>query len=376
MLRRKNGQIAAFMVLLIAVLLLAIAGTTLIGETGFTRIRMSNITDSAAISSASSFCRGLNQTMVINKRMILNWIMLQVQMLARGAFSSKWEAYEYAWSSGLLVSIYNSKELFDQAQKSVDSAAKDLRIKIIDSTLASGLIDEPKPFVYAGNPGGDGAHPSSFTPTGDYLDPTKNLACNDPPEAGWNEVGRSADGRIIWLDYARYNYRDSRFTCQYRALKKANKDDWFKKWATYSYVYNRNVYEYDSTNNQVKKAAGKFLFDTAAPTTTPPDGYDSFVTVETSNLPEHVNVSARMGVVFFFYCTPSGCWTPGVLPHPWVSIGSVSWGQKTFAVTLKKFTSFTKIPFVGRSALLTSTSKIKVTGDPFRGFQFAMQEPD
>lgn len=368
----KKGQIAAFMVLLIAVLLLAIAGTMFIGETGFARIRMANTTDSSIIGGASSFCRSLNQLMMINKRLIMNWITLQVQMLARGPFTSKWEGYSYAWSSGMLWGIYSSQQLYAQAQKTASTAAQDLRIKIIDSTLASGLIDEPKPFIYAGAVGGDAARPNPFIPDNTLLDSTQNLSCSNSPQAGWNEVGRDSNGRIIWLDYARYNFRDSRFTCAYRQLKRDNKDDWHKKWKTYSYVFNRQVYEYDSNNRQVKKADGKFVFDTAL--TVPPNTYDSFVTVETSNLPDHVNVSARMGVILFFYCTPSGCWTPGIIPHPWVAIGSVSWGEKTFWVRVKKYIPFGKIPLVGRSVTLETISKVRITGDVWQGFQFVMQE--
>ncbi len=157
-LRNNKGQVMPFLVLLIAVLLLAIAATMLIGEAAYNKVRLSNVADGALISGASGYARSLNQLRQINNSMYLAWITASVEiMFSRMATGCStcikppiaiWADYAQPLTDpSVIMSYYNSKQAYDQAKEIAKNIAKDLRSGLYDSVFSGALTDEPKPFL-------------------------------------------------------------------------------------------------------------------------------------------------------------------------------------------------------------------------------------
>ncbi len=382
--KTRIGQTAVFMVLLMAVIILAIAGTKFIGDLGFIRLRIANIADSALISGASAFCRGLNQIRISHTSMLYNYINLQAKMLSR-VWPTKYSGYAYAIGYDL-YGIKLNEDILKNARAVAKDMTKELRVSMYDAIIGGALVEEPKPFIEdRAQSLGAGATPPAFS--GLMSDDT----CDALPD-GWNEIGRFPDGRLRWIDYKRYLFRDSHITCEYRRLKKGTgiyeapvsgelvggKDIWYLS-TSIAYLYNKGLARSQAT-------PGKFISDTTAglkpadfnaliPSGDPESlAYDSYVKADMLNLPTEVKIRAQPMVILFFYLDADGVVRPGFVPHPCAWISSVSFGNSTFGMKVAKFTPKWKLPFFQRNILLENENKVRIKGNIWIGYDFQMVE--
>ncbi|MCX5697926.1 MAG: hypothetical protein NTU54_08195 [Candidatus Omnitrophica bacterium] len=367
LLRDRNGQIAPFMVLVMAVLILAIAATMIIGETGFARLRMANIGDSALISGVSAFCRGLNSIRPLHNKMLLNYISLQTALLVASPFIDKIHAYVIAaaWTALTEEQNYN---LFDQACTLSDEMPKDLRASVYDTTLGGALIDEPKPFRESSEPA-------------TVMHPLGTDTCKKENLIGWNEVGRDAKGVVNYVNYPKYMQRDSRFICEYRALKFGN-GGWYQN-NSISYFFNKGITEARDLPGVMKipfvPGPGPQATENAMP------DYSSYFGTRLDNFPDSVDIIPMpMVVVFLYYIWAFPCpydwWGPpcivgvgvGVMPVPFAWIASVNFNS-SFGLILNKRMPFTKLPFFSRTVYLQHTGRVNISGSVWSGYDFSIQ---
>jgi len=334
-LMRNSGQVTPFMTLVIAVLLLAIAATMLIGEVGFQRIRLANVDDSALISGTSGFCRSLNQIRMLHTRMLLNYLQLQVALLMGSPWPSKNAGYAAAlgWS---LIGIEMNMEMKAQADTIAEDMPKNLRVGLYDSILGGALVDEPKPFLEE------------------------------------EEIERDPNtGRIIKIDYDKYLNRDSHFTLLLRDFKKgtgdfagnphAGKDKWYKN--------NLLSYSFNKTKEKVLAQPGELSIGEPSM-----ENFESYLRTKLDSIPSNVSVECQMMVLIFFYCTPKGCWYPGFIPHPCAWIRRIDMDSNNFGVEVKKSIPFRRLPFFPRDVELAHKNRIRVNGSVWTGFDFRMEE--
>lgn len=296
--RKDNGQIAPFMTIVIVIIILAIAATMLIGKMVSEKVRLINTVDSALISTGTEFARSLNLIRQIHFRMLLNYVSMQVMLLARGVWTSKWEAYE-ALTLPAIEGIIRSHDMYEQAKKIAEKAPKDLRNSIYDRILG-GLVDEPKPF---------------YTVMQEWP-----LFSGQYREA---------------LDYERYLGDKTSFQVQYLRCKKGyapcTGGTWYEQ-NTYSYAWYRKA---QKTTCLEENAQGRCIryghdlpagtLNQGAPLKFDPSGkpYESYLQVSLGNTPREVRVKAQKMVLFFLYiCGPSVC--PGFIPLPWAWLSRVS----------------------------------------------------
>lgn len=314
----KKAQLAPFMVLVIAILILAISATVLIGELGFQRIRLANVADSAIISAGSSLCRSLNQIRLIHKQMFLNYFQLQAALLAKLLWPDKATAYKYA-SGWAAAGWLKNKELFDQAEKLAENATKDLRSSLYDTCFGSALIDEPKPFLE-------------------------------------DEVFLDRS-----LNYTKYLKRDSKFTSAYRDLKKNNPNAWFSP-DVLSYSFNRS-------KDKVLKTPGQFSNE-------PFSEFESSLRVQLQDVPGEIKVKEQKMVLTFFYKIEKPPYVMiGFMPHLWAWIRKINIDSNSFGLNLSKNIPFTRFPFFSRNKVnLSQTSRIKLQGKIWKSYSFRMKQ--
>ncbi len=245
----KKGQIAPFMVLVMAVLILAIAATILIGEAGFNRVRLANTADGALITASSEFTRNLNRIRQIQKGSgglqvtytgLQTFLAIHVSTCQCVALPCPWYPYPTMGDSmpgvwefiGMpliqpmfYLSMYNLNKLYKSAVDIADQMPEELRGSLYDSSFGAGLIDEPRPFFEGGDCWEDG------------LDKDGRRI---PKYCGnGDEVLRDEQGKTVEIDYKAYAARDSRFTEQYRDFKRSN-DKWYKN-DTLAYSFNKSL---------------------------------------------------------------------------------------------------------------------------------------
>lgn len=352
-LKENKGQIAPFMIIIAVLLILAIVATMIIGETGFQRIRLANIADSALLTGASSLCRSLNQIRMMHSTMFLNYLSLQVAMFASSPWPDKSTGYAAAmgWS---LLGIESNMELYNQAKKIASEATKDLRTGLYEKGFGGGMIDEPIPFKES-------------------------------------EVVRNPDtGRITKLDYDQYlaTGRLSNFPEHYLKFKKGEapyaaeggKDNWFKK-PLLTYQFNKSNYGYRDNK-------GKLIFSSKpAGDNTRFASYESYYSVELEDIPDNITVNAQVMPIFFLYATPSGCCMIGIIPHPYAWISRIDMDNNIFSIILKKLLPFgrrqpaadtdkNQLPFVGldRDVQIHHKSTVRVRGSLWSGYEFRLEE--
>jgi hypothetical protein len=368
-LRNKDGQIAPFMVLVMGVLILAIAATVLIGETGFVRLRMANIADSALISGASSFCRSLNSIRPLHNKMLMNYISFQTAMLVSSPYLHKANAYAVALA---LTALYTEQgfELFDQACDIAKAMPKELRTSVYDTTLGGALIDEPKPFLEtAGDP--------------HFMPPLSTDTCKAENLVGWNEVGRDPQTKVVnYLNYPKYMQRDSRFVCQYRALKFGN-GGWYNS-GSLSYFFNKYQKQAESDTGK-----GEFVTPFVPGTTeNQPEqvNFNSYLGVRLEDFPDSVDIIPMpMPIIFLYWVwcfVPCGpfcimyipCFiAPGFTIDPFSAIASIDFNSN-FGLTVNKRIPFHRLPFFSRSVDLEHTSRVNIRGSVWSsGYDFSIQ---
>ncbi len=386
--RGKKGQVAPFMVLLVAILLLAIAATTIIGEVAFSRIRLGNIADAALISASSAFCRTLNQIRQISiggGGLLVTYVGLQAFLLA----GTPWPYKGAPLATGFFInSMLTSQRLFEQAERIAKDAPKNFRMGLYEQVFGGALIDEPKPFIeIAGNARSD----PPKNPDGSYMDceidPTGAM-----PSSDCNEIQRDpTNDKVIFINYNKYLNRDSNFTRLWRKHKKAHplgertSDDpaWYWKNA-YSYYFNKiKVQEGDTPPTGYVGVIG--------PTTplgqttgvliqegdTPPTGYDAYLKMQFQNMPTSVSVSRQWMIMIYWYVNPKPPppMLPAFVPHPWAWIRKITiTPDPDFRLLAEKLSSFSKIPFFPRSNLKAEhKTRIRVRGSVWSGYEFRME---
>lgn len=327
---KKKAQIAPFMILVIGVLLLAVAATMLIGEIGFSRIRLVNVADGALISSASSFCREINQIRVIKNQMRLNYISLVARSLKTiyKPYTNFWQGVKEIYGDASnLMGILGNYQLFENAKDLADDAVKNLRKSLYDSCLGAGLIDEPKPFLSS--------------------------------EIKWED--NQPGGRIIGLDLEAYSKRDSHFESLYRSLRKT--DGWEGN-ALISYSFNKKKDEFLAPDGK-----GKFNFGE------PDHRYQSYLKVKL-DVPLKVKVRAKVRPILFFWEWKKGKTRyifPGSVLHPWAEM-DLKVINESVGLTVEKKYFFKNLPFFGRDVVLKHTNRARITGGGTRVFDFTVEK--
>ena len=313
----KKAQIAPFLVLIIVILILSIAATVLIGELGFQRTRISNIADSALISGASSLCLTCNQIRLIHNQLFLNYISLQAMALAHLAYGP-WSSKIHLWLASLHY-LYQAEEMFDQAEELAEVGTKNLRVSLYDSCFGGALIDEPKPFLET-------------------------------------EVIREPTGKIR-LDYESYLKRDSQFTLAYRNFKKNN-----SKW----YESNLLSYSFNKTRDKVLNHPGYLNIGEPDPK------YESFLKVRFHDIPKKISVRPQ-GMFVFSVCWYGPFIAPCFVYLPWAWIRRINVDRRSFGMEITKRIPLSKFPFFGRDIDLSHTSRARIRGSVWEGFEFSLE---
>ncbi|MFH1441994.1 MAG: hypothetical protein ABIH18_08155 [Candidatus Omnitrophota bacterium] len=412
----KKGQIAPFMVLIMAVLILAIAATILIGEAGFNRLRVANVADGALITATSAFARDLNRIAQIQKgsaglqvtyARILAVLELHTSLcscvlpscLSLGGLPPLepsmgvpmfpvWENVGMPYIV-LLTDMLNINKLYKNAKDIAKDAPEGLRSSLYDASFGGGLIDEPRPFV----------------DTGDKFDYDHLDANGDPTPMYYNaddEVLKDIHGRIVDLNYEAYAGRDSWFIKQYRKYKiDVGIDSWYTK-NTLSYSFNKTL-ELEDTGSSVPggkqkvKCPGKINHGVPAANCSdnPEEEYESFLQVDLHKVPSNVKVqplplilpyvyqipipfTCMIPVPFGFAPAPS-CFciiAPGfiLIPEGWILGVDINPGTE-YGLTVKKKMPFKLAPLLNQeSVVLTQTSKVRIEGSIYSGYDFKLEE--
>lgn len=346
----QKGQVAPFLIIISAILILAIIATNLIGEAAFQRLRLGNITDSGAISAASAFCRGLNQIRISHAQMLISYIQLQAALLFSSPWPSKSAGYAAAVGWGL-IGIDANKRLYDQAQGVAKDMPKNLRTSLYDSVFGGALIDEPRPFL----------------DTGDAFDEKGIPVYKDDQD----EVLRDPTGKIVGLNYTRYLKRQSHFEKKYLNFRKENyvkgfpidQKNWYMK-DTLSYSFNKKKSDASEPEWKGKLRPGKLIVGE------PDASYASYLKT-TITAPKSVSVRPQRMVLIFFYCTPSGCWTPGIIPHPYAWIRRIDMQGNTIGAAVTKSSANS---LSGGKTELNHTSTARIRGSLSTGYDFVLEK--
>jgi len=358
----NKGQVAPFLVMLIAVLLLAIVATMLIGEGAFNKIRAGNIGDGTLISASSSYCRSLNQLVVIKGGMWSNALFMAGVIYSRKPFRccsfvvgpGVWHNKAEPFANGSIINgIMQSNELHKQAEQIKNSVIRTLRSGLYDGVFSGGLIDEPKPFLQ-------------------------------------NEVNYNAEGKITGFNFDDYTIRDSRLTINIRAYKRDNpahtppeSTDWYMK--------NSLVYYYNKTKEEVLAQLdneGKPLPGKTGYTFTPPDPSiisEAYLKVTLKDVPTGLNVLYIPFPIVFG--TAKEVWHPcgfgmccscvpgiGVVPVPYASITSInpSGGLWKFGIDMERSVPY-KVLFFSRQLKTENKSRIWIRGNINSGYEPKME---
>lgn len=326
-LKTKKGQVAPFMILIVALLILAIAATMLIGEAAFNRIRLANVVDGALISTASAFCRSLNQIHQISfggGGLLIHYIALQVFLL-----STMWPYKGAPLATGFFInSMLESRRLYREAERIAREAPKDLRINLWDRAFGGGLIDEPKPFLAS-------------------------------------EV--NPDGK---LDYNAYLNRDSNLTLRWRAYKEAYPSDgdaWYKG-DLYSYSYNKTKERVVPPGTPSGETTG--ILTQGEPLV----GYESYIRTQLNDAPSNVSVRPQRMIMIYFYCAKGICGLPGFLYHPYAWIMRINIDHTGFGLSVRKLSYFQRVPFFGRNVVSEHTNRIRIQGSVWSGYEPRLEQ--
>jgi len=410
----RKGQVAPLMVVVIAMLILAIAATMIIGESTFNQIRLNNTADNAMISGITSFCRGLNQIRQISigsGGLLVTYVGVQVHLLTYpGPPFGVWHFKGQPLLSGFYISsVLTSRRLFEQARRLGGSLPKDLRIEVYEGALGAALTDEPKPAIDTGD---------CFTSIADPV--TGGLkeipvACSD----GRDEVIKDRQGRVVGIEQARYNQRPYYFAQLLRAFKSGEeKEDPAHPGSNIgsefvdnphagpenpknpgSGWYNNNYisYSFTKTAGDLSSCPGQMVFtspasDVIGPISRCPDkpaeaqdypAYSSYFSSGLTNTPTSVDVQAQKMILIYFYKIPKPPFVMiGVIPYPWAWIKRIVinyplGGSNISAMTLKKKDTFgTTILFFGRKPIVTRhTTYMRIKGSVWSGFEPVMDAP-
>ena len=330
--QKNKGQISPFMVGVVAILILAITATLLLGEFAYQKVRIMTTVDSALISSATRLARALNMVRQYHFRMLLNYIRVQTMLLAAGIWPSK--AVAVVAAMGYAQGIITSAQMYSQAKKIVENVTDNTRKNLFERILGS-LIDEP---VIA-----------KYKPLNVKL----------------------SDGQEIVLDsWDIDSDQESPFVEKFRDFKK-NVPGWAGN-NMLSYSWNRRL---NSDKNFIEGniSIGEPLYERAG------KRYDAYASVTLNNVPTHISIRPQRMILFFiWWCNKSIC--PGFLPHPWAWISSITISpSNTFGVNVKKRPFRTFAYFISENTpeekkVITHNSTITITGNVWSGYDIKLQE--
>jgi len=350
--RKKDGQVFPFMIIIVIVILLAISATMLLGEVGFNRIRLSNVIDAAILSPTSGFCRALNQIVKISYGdggLFQKYIALQIFFFkpffpaicpcpGNGTFRFVWQ---FIWSPFIqpfyiqtLIEIF---QLYESAEDIADKAPEDLRKGIYDRALGGALIDEPKPFLES-------------------------------------EVTRDSNGKIIALNYDAYLDRDSHFDLAYRAVKSSL---WQSDSA--SYAWNKKYWKNKSTTE--KYAEG--VLQPGGCTACSDSAYGSYLDVNLQSVPRNVSISGQFMPLFYLWlkviptCCPPSCFCiflPGMGFDPYAWISNIDIDNKSYGLNVLKKLDYKDLTFFGRQPQIKHQNKVRIYGSVETGYEFGMEQ--
>ncbi|MFA6217559.1 MAG: hypothetical protein WDL87_07945 [Candidatus Omnitrophota bacterium] len=346
-LRKENGQVFPFMIIIVVIIILAIVATMLLGEVGFNRIRLSNVIDSAVLSPTSGFCRSLNQIVKISfgdGGLLQKYIALQVFFLKPfkpAICPCDGIPYPFTWQfiwSPFIMPFYIQTlieifQLYESAEDIAEKAPEDLRKGILDRAMGGALIDEAKPFRSS-------------------------------------EVTRDSNGKITALDYNAYLDRDSHFDEVYRTQKSSL---WSGDRATYA--WNKKYWK--------NKSAGTFykpgVLETSCGSCSDSD-YGSYLDVNFVNVPRNVSISAQFMPLFYLwqkvipgypkcYCIV----LPGFAFDPYAWISNINIDSKSYGLNVRKKLDYQDLTFFGRQPIITHKNQVRIHGSVQTGYDFGLE---
>lgn len=367
--RKHSGQVAPFLILVVAVLFLAIIATMRIGEVALARTRMATVADSALISSATGLARTLNQIRTLSLGsggMLVNYVALQVYLLARGIWPYKGAPIPTGF---FINSMLNSRRLYKEAKRLAADANKELRISLWDRVMGGALIDEPKPY--------------KDIPYGDI---TLEYDPNNPET--WDEIRRDPepDGEVVGINRVKWFARDGYFTQALRQYKK-NNPTWYDA-NTYSYSWDKKEREllpgepgYLQPGEPGYPAHHEFISGNLTAGEPQEDlGYATYLRVGLENTPT-VSVSVKMMIMVYLYAIEKPPFVMiGIIPHPYAWIKSININYPDPAQGFGMYVSRPSYTFFKQeeqdeqdqptqTAIVGHVNRAKIQGSIWRGFE-------
>lgn len=324
----KRSQVLPFMVLIMIVLILAIAASYVIGESGFQKVRIMNVVDSAVISSASQLARALNSVKAVNKGILMNYISTQsaALALAGGPCSKVIPKFFLIIAEGFLK-FY---QLYKGAEDILEESIKSARQNLYDSCLG-GLVDEPTPFLES-------------------------------------EVERDEKGRVISIDYAKYLKRideeGTTFEKNYLDFKRNDKS-WYKA--------KELTYYFNKSKKKVLEREGMLLKGEAA---SPNYDYENYVKVNLKRAPTKAHISVQWLIVMTWCCIEvAGKTVCYPIPAPFPAwIRSVDLDTEYVEAEVKKYISFENFSLFPNKAKLKHTARAKIKGNIWTYYDFVLEK--
>lgn len=369
----RKAQVAPFMIIIIVVIILAIAATMLIGEVGFNRLRLANISDGTLLSSASGFCRSLNQVRAISfgaSGLMVTWTGLQSYLL--GAKSKcvcigvwdeipgykpgqemlrVWQYIGQPALNGHVIDTYESiYKLHDQAENIANDAPENLRQEIYNGILGGALVDEPKPFIESEN-------------------------------SEKNEVTRDKQGRIISLDYNKYLQRYSHFQDAYIAFKSSNSRD--SSWSNTDSIF----YSFNKKGSEATARPG--VFETGECRECDSGNYASYLKTNLNDVPSNMEINYQGLPLLYFYQKAVNQWCskghiiypcchciilPGILYDPYAWISDINIGSNSFGTDITKRLDFRTLLFSAGQPVVEHRNKVRIKGSVWSGYDFGLEE--
>jgi len=323
----KRSQVLPFMVLIMIVLILAIAASYVIGESGFQKVRIMNVVDSAVISSTSQLARALNSVKAVNKGILMNYISTQSAALAiaGGPCSKVIPKFFLIIGEGFL----RFYQLYNGAEDILEESIKSARQSLYDSCLG-GLVDEPTPFLES-------------------------------------EVERDEKGRVISIDYKNYLKRideeGTTFEKNYLNFKRNDKS-WYKA--------KELTYYFNKSKKKVLEREGMLLKGA----TSPNYDYENYVKVNLKRAPTEAHISVQWLIVISWCELELSFGTitiPLIAPFPaWIR--SVDLDTEYVEAEVEKYISFKNFSLFPKEAKLKHTARAKIKGNIWTYYDFVLEK--
>lgn len=137
----RRTQIAPFFILLIILILSMGVFLFRTGKFGSYKLNLINACDSAVLAGASELGRKLNHLSQIHWQMLINYMWMQVYLLARSPWPFKMAPY---LDPTLILRYYQAHEAYDTAKEVTKAAAENAKTATWSTLMGSVAIDEKK----------------------------------------------------------------------------------------------------------------------------------------------------------------------------------------------------------------------------------------